>query len=97
MQFTQITLVTLSSLLALAAASPAPVAAPENLSLFNGKDIVEVTTGGPQARSVKSILQVRDNVNCDGSAFCERLGESCDVAVRQLVPNSVYDTNGEYV
>lgn len=37
------------------------------------------------------------DVDCKGSAFCERLGSSCDDAYRMVVPSNTYTTYLEYV
>lgn len=74
MQFS-IQAITLFSLVAAAAA------APDGLRLDNGQETVDVTVGSP-----KRGLSERGNLSCKGSAFCERLGSSCDDAFRQIEP-----------
>ena len=94
MQFSIISTFAISAILGLAAASPGPL--PEELNLFNGKETVTVVAGGGISRRDYSDLSTpvkRDNnINCKGSAFCERLGGSCDDAKRKVFPANTYGT-----
>lgn len=72
--------VTIFSLIAAATAVPGP--SPETVRLDNGEETVNALTSGPSQRSING----RGNLSCKGSAFCERLGGSCDDAYRQIEP-----------
>ncbi|KAI9881315.1 MAG: hypothetical protein M1830_005602 [Pleopsidium flavum] len=85
MQFSLASALALSAILGFAAASPGPV--PEDFSLDNGKETVTVSTGGPVR-----LFERDNNINCKGSAFCERLGGSCDDALRKVQPANTYGT-----
>lgn len=39
----------------------------------------------------------QSDINCKGSAFCERLGGSCDDALRKVIPSNTYSTYDGYV
>ncbi|KAK8067371.1 hypothetical protein PG997_014118 [Apiospora hydei] len=77
--YSSIKIVSLLYLAALALANPAP----EAFRLDNGQETVEVALG---ARDRGATLEARGNLDCKGSAYCERLGGSCDDAFRQIIP-----------
>ncbi|KAK7965757.1 uncharacterized protein PG986_000034 [Apiospora aurea] len=77
--YSSIKIVSLLSLAALILAS----AAPEAFRLDNGQETVEVALG---VRGRGAALEARGNLNCQGSAYCERPGGSCDEAFRQIIP-----------
>ncbi|KAK6834179.1 hypothetical protein PG987_008873 [Apiospora arundinis] len=84
--FASIKIVSLLSLVALGLASPAP----ESLQLDNGKETVTVTLGAPDRGAS---IEAR-GLDCKGSAFCEKLGGSCDDAFRQINDDNIYFTGG---
>ena len=77
--YSAIKIVSLLSLAALGLASPAP----DSLRLDNGVETVNAALG---SRDRGAALDARGNLDCKGSAFCERLGGSCDDAFRQIKP-----------
>lgn len=77
--YSSIKIVSLLSFLALGLASPAP----DSIRLDNGQ---ETKNAALASRDRGDALEARD-VDCKGSAFCERLGGSCDDAFRQIQPN----------
>lgn len=65
------------------------------IRLDNGTQSVEVTYGGPQERSIPedgALVARQSSIDCKGSAFCERLGHSCDDALRKINPAKEYAT-----
>ncbi|KAL2811075.1 hypothetical protein BDW59DRAFT_177105 [Aspergillus cavernicola] len=76
----------------IAAAAPSLVRI-EKFSLFNGEKSVIIETGPPAANStdIKQSLAEGD-LDCHGSAFCERLGGSCDDAYCKVIPSNIYTT-----
>ncbi|KAK8127229.1 hypothetical protein PG984_008337 [Apiospora sp. TS-2023a] len=85
--YSSVKLVSLLSLVVLGLASPAP----DSLRLDNGQETVNVALG---SRDRGAALEARGNLDCKGSAFCERLGGSCDDAFRQIKPGNTYLTGG---
>lgn len=76
-----------------ALAIPGQLAQRSSLSLFNGeKSIVAEVEDDPI--SARHMLQTRKegDIDCNGSAFCELLGSSCDDAYRKVVPSNTYST-----
>jgi hypothetical protein len=82
----------------IAAAVPGPIVARgEKFPVFNGEKSVMVETE-PSAETGNVLMALSEgDVDCKGSAFCERLGSSCDDAYRKVVPSNTYSTYLEYV
>jgi hypothetical protein len=69
-----------------------------SLLLDNGNQTVEVVYSDVVQRSPAGDLFARQSsINCDGSAFCELLGGSCDDAKRKIIPENTYSTFDGYV
>lgn len=65
----------------------------ENIQLDNGEGSVSALHSTPNTRSEANPLTARQsNINCKGSAFCERLGGSCDDALRKVIAGNTYST-----
>ncbi|GAB0138657.1 hypothetical protein EsDP_00006883 [Epichloe bromicola] len=67
----------------------------QTIRLDNGEQSVDVTYNNPQARSVGgygALLARQTSIDCKGSAFCERLGGSCDDAFRKVIATNEYST-----
>ncbi|GIJ99546.1 hypothetical protein Aspvir_001680 [Aspergillus viridinutans] len=77
----------------IAAAVPGPIVARgEKFAVFNGEKSVMVETE-PSAETGNVLIALAEgDVDCKGSAFCEKLGSSCDDAYRKVVPSNTYST-----
>ncbi|KAF7585733.1 hypothetical protein BBP40_010183 [Aspergillus hancockii] len=75
------------------AAVPGPIVARgEKFLVFNGDKSVMVETE-PSAETGNVLVALAEgDVDCKGSAFCERLGSSCDDAYRKVIPSNTYST-----
>ncbi|KAI0169594.1 hypothetical protein GGR52DRAFT_573656 [Hypoxylon sp. FL1284] len=66
-----------------------------SIRLDNGERSVNAVVRGSKDGSVigDSLLMARQsNIDCKGSAFCERLGDSCDDALRKVDAGKEYTT-----
>ncbi|KAM0820587.1 hypothetical protein AB5N19_06406 [Seiridium cardinale] len=65
------------------------------IRLDNGEQSVDAVIGAPKARSVavdNPLVARQSSIDCKGSAFCERLGGSCDDALRKVIATNEYST-----
>lgn len=69
----------------------------ENVPVFNGDKSVMVETEPSVVTGSILISLAEGEVNCKGSAFCERIGSSCDDAYRKGIHSNTYSTYLEYV
>jgi hypothetical protein len=83
-----------SILITSAVAVPGAKTEARSIKLDNGKESVEVIDTTLSSRSeAKNLLMTRQsNINCKGSAFCERLAGSCDDAFRKVIATNEYST-----
>ena len=66
-----------------------------SIRLDNGAQSVDATYAGPQERSISedgTLMARQSSIDCKGSAFCERLGGSCDDAFRKVIATNEYST-----
>lgn len=74
-------------------AVPSAQAGFEHIQLDNGEASVSASHSSPNRRGeAESLMARQSNINCKGSAFCERLGGSCDDALRKVIPGNTYST-----
>ena len=66
-------------------ALPEPVVQARSIKISSGHSVVDIL---PRSRHVNA-LGVRGSTKCDGSAFCEDLGGSCDDAYRQVKVDNI--------
>ncbi|PTU17406.1 hypothetical protein P175DRAFT_0445847 [Aspergillus ochraceoroseus IBT 24754] len=94
MKLTNTAIYAITAMATIVTAVPSLVVGGENFFLFNGEESVMVETDSFAANTT-NILQVlaEGDVDCKGSAFCERLGSSCDDAYRKVIPSNTYTTN----
>lgn len=91
MQFTHVLHL---ALLALAGVSALPSAAPQNLLLDNGSEIITATLAGRSENPAG--LFKRDSYSCAGSSQCGSMAASdCDGARRLIVGGNLYHTRGD--
>jgi hypothetical protein len=70
---------------------------PAQSLLSNGDESVMVETE-PSAETGNVLMALGEgDVDCKGSAFCEKLGSSCDDAYRKVIPSNAYSTYLRYV
>ena len=82
-----------------ATGSPAGTVESQILKLDNGDKSVKATLSDIKGRSpspVPALLPRQSDINCQGSAFCERLGGSCDDALRKVIASNTYSTYDGY-
>lgn len=98
MQLTSHAVYTVTILATIAAAVPGLIVARgEKFPVFNGDKSVMVETE-PSAETANILIALaQGDVDCKGSAFCEKLGSSCDDAYRKVIPSNIYSTYLEYV
>lgn len=93
MHFSLANLISVLGLLGSVSAIPAGSVESENVRLFNGESSVDAVYSDVVGRSSKAPITPRQsNINCKGSAFCERLGGSCDDALRKVIAGNTYST-----
>lgn len=64
------------------------------LRLDDGEKTIEATFSDVIRRANLGGLVARQSqITCDGSAFCERLGSSCDDAFRKIQPSNTYSSD----
>lgn len=76
-------------------ATPNGIHEVRTLKLFNGEKTVDAINSGVDSRSYSenpAIAIRQSQIDCKGSAFCERLGGSCDDALRKVIPGNEYST-----
>lgn len=95
MQLLNYAIYAVTVLATIAAAVPRPIIARgEQFTVFNGDKSVMVET--EHSAETGNVLAEGD-VDCKGSALCEKLGSSCDDAYRKVTPSNTYSTYLEYV
>ncbi|PKY07527.1 hypothetical protein P168DRAFT_279494 [Aspergillus campestris IBT 28561] len=74
-----------------ALAMPGQLFQRSSVSFFNGEKSI-VAEVEEDLLTARDLLQTRTegDIDCKGSAFCERLGSSCDDAYRKVVPGNTY-------
>ncbi|KNG90772.1 hypothetical protein ANOM_000906 [Aspergillus nomiae NRRL 13137] len=94
MQLTKNAIYAATLLATIAAAVPSPAAGAEKFFLSNGEKSVMVEIE-PSAANTANVFQAlaEGDIDCKGSAFCERLGSSCDAARRKVIPSNTYTTS----
>ena len=81
-----------------ALAVPGQLVQRSSLSFFNGEKSI-LAEMEDDSITTRDILQTRKEgeIDCKGSAFCEKLGSSCDDAYRKVVASNTYSTYLEWV
>lgn len=76
-----------------ALAMPGQLFQRSSVSFFNGEKSI-VADVEEDLLTSRNLLQTRaeGDIDCKGSAFCERLGSSCDDAYRKVVASNTYST-----
>ncbi|KAI9367585.1 hypothetical protein BJX61DRAFT_537945 [Aspergillus egyptiacus] len=57
-----------------------------------GKSVMTETAPAAENTSKVSLALAEGDIDCQGSAFCELLGSSCDEAYRKVIPSNTYST-----
>jgi hypothetical protein len=74
-------------------AMPRSPAGTHEHQLDNGNmTVTAITVDEIDSSSTPALFARQSNINCQGSAFCDLLGSSCDDAFRKINPTNTYGT-----